>query len=510
MCYTVREYEYTEKNLMKKSVVALILSGCLLLPACGMFGGTEENGSDLYQYTGEHKDKNDDGVCDDCNEQVAITFDFYALNDLHGKFDDTLSQPGVDELSTYFQNARAKNENTVLLSSGDMWQGSPESYLTRGNIVTEWMNELDFSAMTLGNHEYDWGEEAIEANAALAEFPLLAINVYDRSTNARVEYCQPSVTVEKNGVKIGIIGAIGDCYSSISSDMTEGVYFKKDGELTSLVKLEADRLRREGAAFIVYSLHGDHRERGEYDPSLSKGYVDLVFEGHTHKNYAQKDSGGVYHLQGGGDNDGISYAQATINYVTGTSEVNEAEFISTSRYKQLEDAPVVDELLTKYQAQVAPAKEVLGGNGSERDSTEILKKCAELYAEVGEAKWGEYEIVLGGGFMNTRAPYKLKSGTLTYGDLINVLPFDNRLVLCSIKGKDLEEKFLEKRDRYYIHKTAFGNGLQVDAEETYYIVTDSYTSQYRYNNLTEIAWYDENVYARDLLADYIKTGAWEL
>ncbi len=496
---------------MKKTMLALLLSACFLFPACGIFG--EENpssdSSDLYQYTGEHKDKDADGFCDDCGKLVEVTFDFFAVNDLHGKFDDTNSQPGVDELSTYLANAREDNENTLLLSSGDMWQGSPESYLTRGNVITEWMNEMDFTSMTLGNHEYDWGEEYIQRNAELAQFPLLGINVYDKQTNERVEYCQPSVTVEKNGVKIGIIGAIGDCYSSISSDMTEGVYFKTAGALTSLVKMEAEKLKREGAAFIVYSIHGDYRERGEYDYSLSNGYVDLVFEGHTHQDYANKDGGGVYHLQGGGENRGVSHATATINYVTGTSTVKNAEFVSTNKYKSLNDHPVVDELLQKYDTLVSPAKEMLGTNAMKRNDAVILGKCAELYAKVGEERWKNYDIVLGGGFMNVRSPYNLYAGTLTYGDLINVLPFDNRLVLCSIKGKDLESKFLVERDRYYIYKTTYGTGLSIDENATYYIVTDSYTSQYRYNNLTEVEWYDENVYARDLLAAYIKTGAWE-
>ena len=84
------------------------------------------------------------------------------MNDLHGKFADTDTQPGVDELSTYLRAATFSNENTILLSSGDMWQGSSESNLTKGLIMTEWMNSLGFVSMTLGNHEFDWGEDAIK------------------------------------------------------------------------------------------------------------------------------------------------------------------------------------------------------------------------------------------------------------------------------------------------------------------------------------------------------------
>lgn len=209
----------------------------------------------------------------------------------------------VDELTTYLKNAHANDQNAVLLSAGDMWQGSSESNMTNGLIMTDWMNELDFAAMTIGNHEYDWGEQYIEENEELAEFSFLAINIYDRNTNALVDYCEPSVMVEGDGLQIGIIGAIGDSYSSIAVDKCEDVYFKVGTQLTSLVKAESDRLRKAGADFIVYMLHDGYGStnigsvtqvtssqiRSYYDISLSNGYVDLVFEGHTHQGYMLKD-----------------------------------------------------------------------------------------------------------------------------------------------------------------------------------------------------------------------------
>ena len=125
----------------------------------------------------DHTDGNNDGACDDCGVSVVIVLDLFAINDLHGKFADTNTQVGVDELTTYLKNAYATEDHVILLSSGDMWQGSSESNLTKGFIITEWMNELDFVSMTLGNHEYDWGSTFVENNATLAGFPFLAITL---------------------------------------------------------------------------------------------------------------------------------------------------------------------------------------------------------------------------------------------------------------------------------------------------------------------------------------------
>ena len=79
-------------------------------------------------------------------EVQLVMLDIYAVNDLHGKLADTQFQPGVDELSTYLKQAQ-RSGNTILLSTGDMWQGAYESNLPGGFAVTEWMNELDFAAM---------------------------------------------------------------------------------------------------------------------------------------------------------------------------------------------------------------------------------------------------------------------------------------------------------------------------------------------------------------------------
>lgn len=468
-----------------------------------------------------HKDVNGDNVCDNCSVSVLWNFDFYSVNDLHGKFKDTDSQIGVNEMTTYLKQAKAVNPNTMVLSAGDMWQGSSESNLTRGNIITEWMNELEFVAMTLGNHEYDWGEEPIKDNAKIANFPFLGINIYDSSTNKRVDYCKSSVFIDAGVVQIGIIGAIGDCYSSIAADMRQGVYFVTGDSLTQLVKKESQNLKAMGADFIIYMLHDgyggtnygptidDSSLSGYYNVALSNGYVDLVFEGHTHKYYTKTDKYGVSHLQGGGDNLGISHADVDINIATGEKKVN-GEYISSSKYSYLSGDTIVDKLLNKYADEVGKADEILGTNAYQRNSNAIRNIVAELYYKAGVQKWGkDYKIVLGGGFLNVRSPGYLAKGDVTYGNLQMLLPFDNQLVLCSIKGTYLKSKFFETTNtNYFIYYESYGQNIKnkIDPNATYYIIVDSYTSTYAPNKLTEIARYDTSTFARDLLAEYIKQG----
>ena len=489
---------------MRKHLLPLLLALVLLLSACA--GATSSGDC-------SHADANDDNLCDRCSRSLLVVYDFYAINDLHGKLDDADGQPGVDELTTYLKNARTANPNSIFLSTGDMWQGSYESNMTGGLIMTEWMNDLGFASMTLGNHEYDWGSDAIRENAAIADFPMLAINIYDRETNQRVDYCQASTVVDKGGLQIGIIGAMGDCYSSIATDKSADVYFKTGRELTKLVKAEADRLRSQGVDFIIYSIHdgydrsqsgavGSSQLSSYYDTSLSDGYVDLVFEGHTHQGYRLIDDRGVYHLQNRGDNKGgISHARVLINSVTGSYTVRDAQLVSTGKYSDLDDDPIVDTLLDKYAEQIAPAYKVVGFNPRYMDSSQLGQLIADCYYRLGVKEWGdEYDIILGGGLVSVRSPYNLPAGNVTYGMLQTLVPFDNVLTLCSVRGSDLISKFLETTNsKYYICTADYDT---IDPTATYYLVTDTYTAYYAPNRMTVIEEYLPDVFARDLLADY--------
>ncbi|MDE6617566.1 MAG: metallophosphoesterase [Clostridiales bacterium] len=461
-----------------------------------------------------HADANSDKLCDICGKSVMAELSFLAVNDLHGKFIDTDSQPGVDEFTTYLKNLYAdKTREEVLLSSGDMWQGTVESSTNKGKLMTEWMNEVGFVSMTLGNHEYDWGSAVLTPNSKLAEFPFLAINI--TYNGKKVDYCQPSTVVEKGGIKIGIIGAIGDCLSSISGDFKTGLSFATGDALTSLVKTEADRLRNsEGCEFIVYSIHEGYGSETTsisdyYDESLSDGYVDLVFEGHTHQNYIKKDDYGVYHLQGGGENKYVSQADVSYNTVTKQYTVT-PRTLAQNVYanSSLKDDPVVQQIFNKYFPDGNPYTTVLGNIKSQKSSDAIYDDVSRLYYEKGVELWGsEYNIVLGGGFLRLRSPYKVSAGNVTYASLFSILPFDNDIVLGRIQGTYLKSKFLETSNAdYHIYSTI--SSSNVSNNSYYYIIVDSYTSTFTSNRITEVKRWNSEKYARDLLADYVKTGGW--
>ena len=167
-------------------------------------------------------------------------------------------------------------------------------------------------------------------------------------------------------------------------------------------------------------------------------------------------------------------------------------------------------MLKKYDDELEISNKVLGNNPSKKNSEYVEALVSQLYYEKGIEQWGEeYDIVLGGGFLRLRSPYYLFAGEVTYSDLLSILPFDNELVLCSIKGSDLKSKFFNTTNQdYHIYYGSYGAEVRnnIQSNQTYYVVVDSYTSTYKANRLTEIKRLGPDIYARDLLAQYIMDG----
>ena len=88
-----------------------------------------------------------------------------------------------------------------------------------------------------------------------------------------------------------------------------------------------------------------------------------------------------------------------------------------------------------------------------------------------------------------------------------MLPFDNRIVLCSVSGYKLNDKFINSTNSDYHNVLSdYGKGLSISGSKTYYIIVDTYTALYSPNGLTIIDYLDNTTFARDLMADAIRSG----
>ena len=131
----------------------------------------------------------------------------YAVNDFHGIVYKEGESVGLSRLFGYLRTQKEKNpNNTVILSSGDMFQGSGLSSMSRGKIVLDAMNYVGFDAMAIGNHEFDWGLEEVTkyVDGSLengeATFPILGANVLKVSDGKIADLLQPYVVIKRAGL----------------------------------------------------------------------------------------------------------------------------------------------------------------------------------------------------------------------------------------------------------------------------------------------------------------------
>lgn len=131
------------------------------------------------------------------------------VNDTHGRVlpylektvDPASNVSGSAYLAALVEQERARNpQGTLLLSAGDMFQGTPISNVFRGEPMIAAMNAIGFDAMALGNHEFDWGMDALQALRQKALFPFLTANIAD-SAGKGPAGAVPYVVVERKGLR---------------------------------------------------------------------------------------------------------------------------------------------------------------------------------------------------------------------------------------------------------------------------------------------------------------------
>ncbi len=354
----------------------------------------------------------------------------YALNDFHGKVysDDG----GLSKIGNYIINEKNKNpERTLVLSSGDMYQGSAISNLTEGKLVAEVMNEIGFSSMTIGNHEFDWGIDVLKEIGKTANFELLAANIFEKETGNLVDWVKPYTIVEKENLRIGIIGLIGSTLTdSILPSIVEPFEFGKE---LPIVKEYAKKLRTElNCDIVLLSVHDDTKVLNQDIANLSGDeQIDAVFNGHSHDNYQGTvlGSDGILmpYIQSGSsgnfigkieikldeNNKMISGSAQNIQVTTNISKENKTLNAVIKKYDDMLKDVIHEEIVTTGKK--------IGSIDYQRWAADVLK----YYTNADVA------LINTGGIRTDSFPVE-KDTVLTYSDLWEMMPFENVVITADM------------------------------------------------------------------------------
>ena len=442
----------------------------------------------------------------------TTNLELYSVNDFHGSFNENRDngEIGMSKLATFLKDK--VNQEAIVLSAGDMWQGGVESNLTKGQIIIDSMNYVGFDSMTIGNHEFDWGFDTLENNIKSMEFPMLAANAIDKRTNEAFPYFEPYTIVEKKGVKIGIVGTGAE---SLPTDITYSVSkYLEFADQVETVKEYSDFLKtEENCDIVVLTAHDGGSDSYGQEPIYftelttvsdisGEKYIDAIFLGHDHDTKSG-ELNDVPYAEGGSNGRGLSYINLKLE--KNGDDFDVVDSVSTtidpysSGYFNKEDS-YINSLLEKYADLLAQADRVICSFSETKSKNDILELvCDAMIAYANDPK---HESILiddqkvTAAFHNTGGVRdSAESGDFTYRDLIKVLPFDN--TYCIAKLTDQQFDAWNNSSNYY--KGSKGSGKYT------YVATINYLADNPDYSPSEDV-FNTNIVIQDIFIEYLEAN----
>lgn len=460
-----------------------------------------------------------------------VGIDLLTVNDFHGALIESGRNPGAAKFGAFLRGEWAKNPHgSIFVSAGDMFQGSPDSNLLYGKTVVEVLNALKLDAMTLGNHEFDWGLDKLRQRVDESTFRYVSANVREKDGQGRLTFVQPYAMLERFGLKIAVIGIVTPETAYTTGPKTVAPFEFRDP--ATVVRELIPVVRAKGADVVVVLSHLASymdKQTGEVtgdaaDLARSTPGVDAVVSGHSHQTVAGK-AAGIPVVQ-------AYYNGRALGRISLVYSRRDRKIIASS--VQALETPVKDAkadagiaaIVNRAQAEIAPVKNVALGRAvtdlsHDRYELSILGEwSSDVMRQAGKA---DIAFQNGGG-LRTSIP----AGAVTMGNLYEVMPFDNTLVTMELSGAQVLEvlnhglngkagtvqfsglQVMIDSSRPYgeqLVEVRLADGRLLDAGATYRIATndfmaaggDEFTTLKQGRNVT-----DTFIPIRDALADAVK------
>ena len=413
------------------------------------------------------------------------------VNDNHG----ILSEPdgSLDKIASGI-SYYASLGDVVKIANGDMFQGTYVSSTLRGLPMLDALNALDFDAFVIGNHEFDWGFDEMkkykdgDLSNGEADFPFLGANIIDKRTGERVDWLEPYTVVEVGGIRIGIIGIIGEVESSILASHVKDYDFVYP-EL--MVKDLAVELRTEkDCDVVIVATHGDDDTLNFNLSQLEdECRIDGIFNGHSHvptdEEITRNDGSTLCVLQNGGY--GESFATLKLEFdEKGDLVDTDGTLNSTYRYSA---NGILSPVFEKYSEYMAIGETVLFTVDEYVSKYDVgIEVAHSMFVKYGT----DFAVINRGG---VRA--SIDAGEVTYAEAFQVLPFENEVYIVTLTGGQIKD-FFDSASIYYWGLNSINDNQSYQMAIVDYLFLSSAFDEYRTEDYV-----DTNDLIRDVFIDYL-------
>ncbi|MDR0892003.1 MAG: metallophosphatase [Mediterranea sp.] len=198
------------------------------------------------------------------------------IEPLTQKGDTYYNKGGFVRRATFIEQYRKEHDNVLLFDCGDISQGTPYYNFFKGELEIKFMNLMKYDAMTIGNHEFDFGMDNMARIFRMANFPIVCAN-YNLDATPLKDIVKPSIILDRFGLKIGVFGLSPDPAGLIQAEKCEGVVFEDPIEVANRT---AAALKAEGCALVVCLSHLGIQE--DERVVAHTRHIDAILGGHSH------------------------------------------------------------------------------------------------------------------------------------------------------------------------------------------------------------------------------------
>lgn len=371
---------------------------------------------------------------------------------------------GMARISTYLKEIRAKNPNTILIDNGDTYQGTilaDAIYNKNFDVihpVSKVFNYMEYDAVVLGNHEFNFGMDFVDKITGELKMPVLAANAVYKDSR---ELAKPYTILEKDGVKIGIIGLTNPNAPRWDGEKVDSVEFSS---ITDAGKKYAKTLKEdEEVDLLIVSAHvgmiPEYDEENGSDGAekllQEVPEIDALLLGHYHTTSAEKVGNT---LVGSPRNNGRDVVQFDLELIKkdGKYVVKNGE-VKTIDMEDIEpDQEIRDLIKEEHQATIdfikgegvsedgvsggvfgqasadfQPKNEIEGIPEGKLRDTAVIDLIAKVQLEISGADVTSVALF--------QDKSDIKAGDINYGSLFNIYKFDNTLYTVDVTGKELKD-----------------------------------------------------------------------
>jgi 2',3'-cyclic-nucleotide 2'-phosphodiesterase (5'-nucleotidase family) len=361
------------------------------------------------------------------------------MNDVHGRLESFKPQGedvplgGLIKLATLVEDIVGDDaDSVVILNAGDSLHGTNLVNLFEGKPMVEALEAIGVDAMAIGNHEFNYGQVTLLKRAEEAKFVFLSANTIEAGT--RRALFPGAVILPVGGKRVGIFGLTPvDTPTVTHPKNVEGLEFLDPIKVSSwMVPYLRDQEKVDLVIGLTHIGYDDDLLLAAKVPG-----IDVIVGGHSHTRLDQPEKvGGTIIVQSG------EYAQAL-----GSLEVSHQDGKITDYAgalipcaPEVVDDSEIGEIIRTYNKELEVklgeviGEAVLALDGERANvrtkETNLGNLVADVMCDAGSA---DIALTNGGGLRAS-----INAGPITVGDVFNVLPFDNTLVVLEVTGADIK------------------------------------------------------------------------